>query len=104
MFRKRNYEMSRSFNDLIIVQWFTNRISIILTYTVHGVFITGVVSNCLNILISSRKRILDSTVGYYYICISIFNILSLISGWLRFYPESIGLGNVMLMSGKIIHF
>ena len=95
--------MSRANDDLVFVQWFTNKISALLNFIVHFVLITGLISNFLNIIVSSRKRILGSTVGFYYIFISIFNIFSLITGWLRFYPQSIGLGNIMLMSGKRIN-
>ena len=95
--------MGQAHDDLIFVQWLTNKIKIIMWFVGPSVLITGLISNFLNIIVSSRKRILCSTVGFYYIFISIFNIFSLITGWLRFYPQSIGLGNIMLMSGKRIN-
>ena len=91
--------MSRANDDLVFVQWFTNKISALLNFIVHFVLITGLISNFLNIIVSSRKRILGSTVGFYYIFISIFNIFSLITGWLRF-NQSIGFANLILISGK----
>jgi hypothetical protein len=57
--------------------------------------VVGSISNLLNIMVSSRKEMLKS-IGLYYIFISIFNILVLITGWINYHPQH----NLVFISGK----
>ena len=68
-------------------------------YFVTIMLVLGFISNILNIMISSRKKMLESTVGYYYIFISTFNILVMITAWINSFPSAAGFTNWMLISG-----
>ena len=78
-----------------------------LTYITHAVVYyfcvvicsIGFVTNTLNIVVSARKKLLKSTVGFYNILMSIFNILTLSTvGYLDLFPQSIGHTPLILRS------
>ena len=60
----------------------------------------GFATNSLNILVSTRRALLlKSTMGYYNILMSIFNILTLsVVGYLDLFPQSIGHTPLILRS------
>jgi len=88
-------------DDWNFIVFLTNRTNLAAGFVMTFLLVSGVISNVLNIIISSRKRMLKSTVGLYYIFISVFNILTVISGWIIFYPPAAGFINLELISGKI---
>ena len=55
-------------------------------------------SNILNILVCLRKRIRKEMMGFYNIIISIWNILALVSGFVMFFPSSIHIQDLLLVS------
>ena len=78
-----------------------------LTYTTHVVeyYICvivcsiGFATNTLNIVVSTRKKLLKNTMGFYNISMSIFNILTLVTvGYLDFFTQSIGQTPLILRS------
>ena len=85
--------------DLLFITFLTNRQTLAAGCVMTFLLVTGVISNVLNIIISSKKNMLKSSIGYYYIFISVFNILTVISGWLLLYPPVIGY-NFILISGN----
>ena len=85
--------------DLLFITFLTNRQTLAASSVMTFLLVTGVISNVLNIIISSRKKMLKSTIGYYYIFISVFYILTVISGWLILYPPVFGY-NFILITGN----
>jgi hypothetical protein len=86
--------------DIAFIRWVTTNINLTIMYCVTFVLVTGIISNVLNILVCGRKKMLQSTIGYYYIFISVFNIIAVVTGWLFIYPQAAGLGNLSLISGR----
>ena len=61
--------------------------------------LTGfMLGNILNIMICLRKRIRKEMMGFYNIIISIWNILALVSGFVMFFPSSIHIQDLLLVS------
>ena len=58
----------------------------------------GFATNCLNIFICINKSIQKSTMGFYNILISTFNILGFICGYLLFYPVASGKTDLLVES------
>ena len=73
------------------------RQNITIIYVLTLMLVVGSISNLLNIMVSSRKEMLKS-IGLYYIFISIFNILVLITGWINYHPQH----NLVFISGIYI--
>jgi hypothetical protein len=92
--------MEETREDLTFISWVTRSINLTIMYGATFVLVIGVISNVLNILVCARKKMLQSTIGYYYIFISIFNIIAVVTGWLYIYPQAAGLGNLSLISGN----
>ena len=84
-------------NQTQTVMDFTN-----ITHTVEFYFCVvvcniGFAANILNIIVSTRKKILENTVGFYNIFMSIFNILTLVVvGYLDLFSQSIGQTHLIL--------
>jgi hypothetical protein len=90
-------------SDTVFLNDLNNLQNIVICYAITFFLITGTISNFLNIIISSRKKMLKSTVGIYYIFMSLFNIFTLISGWLILYPPAADIfPNIILISGESI--
>ena len=86
--------------DIAFISWVTTNINLTVIYCVTFVLVTGIISNVLNILVCARKKMLQSTIGYYYIFISGFNLIAIVTGWLYIYPQAAGLANLSLISGR----
>ena len=67
-------------------------------YTCLTIVNLGFITNILNIVICSRKRMHVNTMGFYNILMSIFNILSFVCAYLLFFPVSAGLKDLLLES------
>ena len=88
-------------SDIIFISNLNDLQNIIICYVITFLLVIGVISNFFNIIISSREKMIKSTIGFYYIVMSAFNILALITGWLILYPPAAGIStNLVLMSGK----
>ena len=58
----------------------------------------GYLSNILNIVVCSRKKLRKTSMGFYNITMSIFNILNFVMGYLQYFPETIGNPNLYFVS------
>jgi hypothetical protein len=67
-------------------------------YTILIVTNLGLITNTLNIIISMRKPIQQSSMGFYNIIMSIFNILSLIASYITIFPQIVSTTNLNLLS------
>ncbi len=50
----------------------------------------GVLTNTLNLIVSSREKVRTTNAGFYSTFISIFSLLAIVFNFLDFFPESIG--------------
>ena len=68
----------------------------------------GIIANILNIIVCTRKRLQQNTMGFYNILMSSFNILTIIFfGYLTLFSQSIGQEQLLLKSDascKLISF
>ena len=89
--------------------WLNNKTETVIdltniTHTVEFYFCVvicniGFMANILNILVSTRKKLLKNTVGFYNIFMSIFNISTLaVAGYLDLFSQSIGQKPLILRS------
>ena len=67
-------------------------------YTCILILTFNMLTNVLNILICLRAKIRKSIMGFYNHLISASNLASLVVGFVRFFPESIGRADVILAS------
>ena len=58
----------------------------------------GIISNLLNIAVCMRKKIRNETMGFYNLPMSLFNLLSLIAGFLQMLPVSLGHQDLYVLS------
>ena len=58
----------------------------------------GLISNLINMAVCMRKKIGKEAMGFYNPLMSLFNILSLISGILQLFPTSIGQNDLIVAS------
>ena len=58
----------------------------------------GIILNILNIRTYSRRSFASKTIGFYNILMSTFHILSIVTGYLFFFPASIGKPDLTLVS------
>ena len=86
-------------SDALFINFLNNCQTFLTSFMVTFLLVAGVISNTLNIIVSSREKMLKSTVGFYYVFISIFNILTVILAWIKFYPQTSSSLNVVLISG-----
>jgi hypothetical protein len=81
---------------------FVLRISTILDQLVFYACVVGIdisiLGNIINILIFLRKTIRNEIISFYNIMISIWNILTLVFGFITFFPASIHAQNLLLKS------
>ena len=66
-------------------------------YSILSLTFLGFITNTLNIVISSRTEIQKTTMGYYNIVMSTFNILAILAKILQTFP-SFGIQDLTLMS------
>ena len=58
----------------------------------------GLITNALNIVVSTRKNLKKTTMGFYNIVFSFFNILSISGIFLQVFPPTVGLNDLLLSS------
>ena len=62
----------------------------------------GVLTNTLNLIVSSREKVRTTNAGFYSTFISIFSLLAIVFNFLDFFPESIGQQNFLNLSIKFL--
>lgn len=88
-------------NKTSIIKYLNDLQNIVICYVITFLLVIGVISNVVNLIISTRKKMLKSTIGYYYTFMSVFNILALITSWLILFPPAVDiLPNLVLISGE----
>jgi len=67
-------------------------------YTILIITNLGLITNTLNIFISLKRSIQQSTMGFYNIIMSVFNIFSLVAGYVAVFPQTISKPDLNLSS------
>ena len=57
----------------------------------------GVLTNTLNLIVSSREKVRKTNAGFYSTFISIFSLLAIVVKFLDYFPESIGQHKLLLI-------
>ena len=79
----------REINEFLAKFIFYSSVTVVMSY---------ILGNILNILVCLRKRIRKEIMGYYNVIISIWNILALSTGLTLYFPTSIYVEDLVLLS------
>ena len=91
-------EVTLTLNDIGFTHWINDFLANFIFYSCVIVVMSYILGNILNILICLRKNIRKEIMGYYNVIISIWNILALSTGLTLYFPTSIYVEDLVLLS------